>query len=73
MMNFPAWLRLVPLFCFENKCYRLVECRPGGLSPTWKVAVATKTAITNKALRASLGGSRSLLNLKYSTTLSVSH
>ncbi|KAE8693992.1 hypothetical protein F3Y22_tig00110788pilonHSYRG00242 [Hibiscus syriacus] len=75
MTNFPARLRpVMPLIGFRELIL-LLSCHvlPGGLSPTWKVAVATKTTITNKALRASLGESRPFLNLKYSTTLSVSH
>ena len=48
---------------------KLPSCQkpPGGVNPTWKVAVATRTDITSSTLRASLGESRSFLNLKYST------
>ena len=48
---------------------KLPSCQkpPGGVHPTWKVAVATRTDITSSTLQASLGESWPFLNLKYST------
>lgn len=45
---------------------KLPSCQkpPGGLNPTWKVAVATRTDITSSTLRASLGESRPFFNLE---------
>ena len=47
---------------------KLPSCQkpPGGVHPTWKVAVATRTDITSSTLQASLGESWPFLNLKYS-------
>ena len=47
---------------------KLPSCQkpPGGVNPTWKVAVAIRTDMTSSTLRASLGESQPFLNLKYS-------